>query len=102
VPVRPLPNPRQAFLTCAVTGLAAVACAGLLAAAALAPAPPAAIPVLALVCIGFPVLAAWELPIALAVLRLRPRPSDALDRRSLSELRRRLEDLPEVEHPLGY
>jgi hypothetical protein len=74
---------------------AALACAGLFAAAALAPAPPAALPLLILICIGCPVLAAWELPVAVAVLQHRPR------RRALSELRRRLDELPETEHPLG-
>jgi hypothetical protein len=94
--VRPLPNPREALLNCAVAVVAVLACAGLFAAAALAPAPPAALPLIILVCIGCPVLASWELPVALTVLRNRPRS------RALSDLRRGLAELPETEHPLGY
>jgi hypothetical protein len=82
--------------------VAALVSAGLLTAAALAPAPPGAVPLLALVVIGFPVLAAWELPAAVMVLRLRPRRTEALDHTSLWQLRRVLEELPETEHPHGY
>ena len=104
--LRPIPSPRQALLTCVLAAAAAVASAGLFAAAALAPAPPAALPFLIGVCIACPLLAAWELPIAIAVLRfgrtvLHPR-TRPLDRNALGELRRRLDDLPETEHPLGY
>jgi hypothetical protein len=91
---RPLPSPRQALLTCVLTATAAVACAGLLTAAALVPAPPAALPFLIAVCVGCPLLAAWELPGAVAVLWA--------GRSTLRELRHRLDDLPETEHPLGY
>jgi hypothetical protein len=104
--LRPIPDPRHALLTCVLAGMAWVACAGLLAAAALVPAPPAALPFLIGVCIACPLLAAWELPIALAVLRMGRAPLDQrtgpLDRAALGELRRGLDDLPEVEHPLGY
>lgn len=74
-----------------------VVCAALICAAALAPAPPAALPVIVLACIGCPVAAATELPGSLAALRAgRP-----VRRRHLDRLRRQLDGLPEVEHPLG-
>jgi hypothetical protein len=98
VTVRPLPKPRQALLTCVLAATAMVASAALFAAAALAPAPPGALPLLIAVCIGCPLLAAWELPIAVTVLRVRA----SVRRDALTELRARLADLPETEHPLGY
>jgi hypothetical protein len=93
MPLLPIPNPRQALLTCLLAATAALACAALLSAAALAPPPPAALPFLVVVCVGCPLLAAWELPVALAVLRHRTG--------AVGELRRNLADLPETEHPLG-
>ena len=76
-------------------------------AAALVPAPPPALPVLVAVCIGLPLIAAWELPAAVAALRVWRRGSadaglEPMDGTSLWELRRRLQELPETEHPLGY
>jgi hypothetical protein len=101
-----LPNPRQALLSCVLAAVVAIACAALLTAAAVAPAPPAAVPFLALVCIGCPVFAAWEIPVALAVIRAqranRQAHTPPLDPEALGELRRSLDDLPETEHPLGY
>ena len=90
---RPLPTRQQALLTCVWIGLIAVAGAALVAAAALAPAPPAVLPVLVLVCSALAVVAALELPMSIAVLR-GPR----LD---LPTLRRHLDRLPETQHPLG-
>jgi hypothetical protein len=98
---RSLPNRRQAILVCLAAGATALVCGGLMIAAALVPAPPAVLPLIAAVCIGCPVLAAWELPIAITVLRAT-RSSEALDRRALSRLRRHLDGLPETEHPLGH
>jgi peptidoglycan/LPS O-acetylase OafA/YrhL len=63
-----------------------VACAGLFAAAALVPAPPAVLPLAALVCIGCPMLVAWHM---------------RHTRDPVGELRRSLDELPETEHPLG-
>jgi hypothetical protein len=83
---------RHALVTCAFVGVTALVCAALLTAAALVPAPPAALPVLVIVCIGCPMMAACELPGALARLRA-PRAVDAL--------RRQLDALPETQHPLG-
>jgi hypothetical protein len=62
---------------------------GLFGAAALVPAPPAVLPLLAVVCIGGPMLAAWELRASLTVLR------------AVAAMRRSLDKLPETRHPLG-
>jgi len=95
-------------MACALAGVAAVMCAGLLAAATLAPAPPLALPFVIGVCIGGPMLAVWELPISLAVLREWRRMSaspaestEPLEPWALDDLVRKLDDLPETEHPLG-
>ena len=94
-------------MTCVLVAVTGLACAALLTAAILAPAPAAALPVLVVMCIGCPLLSAWELPVAVTVLRVwrRTPPEDpgghALDREDLSELCRRLDALPETEHPLG-
>ena len=94
MPLLPIPNRRQALLTCLLAATAAVACAALLTAAALAPAPPGALPLLIVVCVGFPLIAGWELPVAVAVLRQRTA--------AVGDFRRTLAELPETEHPLGY
>jgi hypothetical protein len=70
--------------------------AGLVAAAVLAPAPPAVLPLLILLAIGIPLATAWELPATLAALRDRVR-----EGRALVRLRRTLDALPETHHPLG-
>ena len=88
----PPPSRRRAIVICAFVGMTALVCAALLTAAALAPAPPAAVPVLVIVCIGCPMMAACELPGALARLRAP---------RALDTLRRQLDALPETKHPLG-
>jgi hypothetical protein len=75
--------------------LTALVCACLLGAAALAHAPPAVIPLVALVCIGCPVLASWHVPSALAAMGRRE------ERAALADLRRVLDQLPETRHPLG-
>jgi hypothetical protein len=103
---RSLPNPTQAKLICSLAITTALLCAGLFIAAALIPAPPAVLPLAAVACIGCPILAAWDLPIAVAVLRAaaaerRETWGQPLDARALVELRRSLERLPETEHPLG-
>jgi hypothetical protein len=73
--------------------------AGLLTAAALAPAPLPAIPFLILVCIACPMAAAFELPGAVAVLRRERRHGREV--RAYASLRRQLDAPPEREHPLG-
>ena len=66
------------------------------AAAILAPAPPAAVPLMVIVCVGCPLFAAWQVPIAVVALRARRAGGEAV-----SMFRRRLDELPETEHPLG-
>jgi hypothetical protein len=82
----------RARVACAGAGLTLVVCAGLIGAAALAPAPPAVVPLLAVICVGLPVLAAFELAAWVPVLR---------GDRAVARLRRRLDALPETQHPLG-
>jgi hypothetical protein len=95
-----IPTRRHAILLCAFVALTALMCAALLSAAALVPAPPAVLPFLVVVCIGCPMVAACELPRALAGLRAA-RPSTApLDPCELETLRRQLDALPETQHPL--
>jgi hypothetical protein len=69
----------------------AVACAGLIAAAVLVPAPPVVLPFVALVCVAGPMAATFELACVLALLR-----------EPAAQLRRELDRLPETPHPLGY
>jgi hypothetical protein len=94
------PTRRRALALCVFVALTAVMCAGLLSAAALVPAPPAILPFLVVICIGCPMVAACELPGALARLR-RPGRVRALDSVAVDTLRRQLDSLPETEHPLG-
>ena len=72
--------------------LALAVCAFVFAASALIPAPPAVLPLAALICIGCPVLATLQL--LGAARRADPEP--------LAELRRTLAELPETEHPHGF
>jgi hypothetical protein len=96
---QPLPTRRQAILMCAFVALTALMCAGLLSAATLVPAPPAVLPFIIAICIGGPMFAAWELRPSIAVLRAH-RGSRSRDVRALAELRRYLDQLPEIDHPL--
>jgi hypothetical protein len=93
------PTHRQAIVTCVLTALTALVCAGLVAAAALVPAPPLALPFVIAVGVGYPMVAVWQSHASLAVLRRRlGRPH----RRALSDLRRELDRLPETRHPLDH
>jgi hypothetical protein len=87
---------RRAMLQALYVALTVLACAGLVSAAVLAPAPPAVLPLIVLVAIGMPMTAAFELPSVLATLRHGHR-----EGRALTRLRRELERLPETHHPLG-
>jgi hypothetical protein len=105
---RMLPTRRRAIRLCVFAALTAFMCAALLTAAALAPAPPAVLPVLVVICIGCPMVAACELPAAIAGLRAgrsraahRARRASRVDVRALAALRRELDQLPETPHPLG-
>ena len=82
---------RQAGLACLSAALMALACAGLITAAVLVPAPPVVVPLLVLVCVAGPIVSTFELTRALAVLR-----------GPAAELRRELDRLPETPHPHGY
>src|SRR5690349_17687498 len=96
---RPLPTRSQAIFNCVACVITALVCAALVSLAALEPAPPGVIPVIALICVGAPIIAAFDVLASLAVLRAsRP---DTLDRRAIGELRRKLDRLPETRHPLG-
>ena len=65
-------------------------------AAILAPAPIVAVPLVVAICVGCPIFAGWEAPLAVACLR-----ADRAGGRALARLRQSLEKLPEIEHPLG-
>lgn len=83
---------RQRLAFAAVSAaFSALFAAALVVAAALAPPPMAALPAIALACIGAPMAAAFELARAFSAVR---EPHD--------RLRRELERLPETPHPLGY
>ena len=98
---RPLPTRKQAIRLCVVAAATAVTCAGLLVAAALAHAPVALLPLIVVVCIGFPMLAAWDLPLALAAFR-HHRERIHANACAVAELRAGLAELPETSHPLGF
>jgi hypothetical protein len=89
---------RQASLTRLFCALAVVTSGALFTAAALVPAPPAVLPLVLAVCIGGPMLAAWELRSTTAMRRRAP---NAPDPDAVARLRRQLEALPETQHPLG-
>ena len=98
-----MPPRRKALMVCVIAALAALLGGGLLCAAILVPAPPAVLPIIAVVCVGLPMLAAWELArthAALGGLASALRRGGRLDERALRELRRALERLPETAHPL--
>jgi hypothetical protein len=96
---RRLPTYGQAVAACAFMALTALACAGLLSAAALVPAPPVMLPLIVTVCVVVPMVVALESTSALAVLRQRWSRS-RLDARAVGQLRRELDRLPETGHPL--
>jgi hypothetical protein len=90
-------------MVCALAAGAALLAGGLLCAAILVPAPAAVLPLLGVVCVGFPMLAAWELArvhSALGGLVSVLRRGGPIDERALHDLRRALERLPETAHPL--
>ena len=90
----PLPTKNQAILVCVFVAFTVLGCTALLSLAAIAPAPPVALPLIIATCVGFPMVGAWELRPALTVLRFRRKA------RLLAEMRRFLATLPETQHPL--
>lgn len=87
---------RQPHLVLVVAIVTALISMAVCAAAILAPAPAAAVPLVVAVCVGAPMFAGWEVPVALASVR-----GERGRRKALVALRRALNELPEVEHPLG-
>ena len=86
------PTLRQVAAGFCSTVFMLAACTALIAAAVMLPAPPAVLPLLVIVCLAGPMLAAFELA------RLAPHLRGV---RHLVRHRRALEALPETEHPLG-
>lgn len=86
---------RSPHLTLLVAALSVISCLAVCAAAILVPAPSAAVPLVALMCVGCPMFASWEVPVAIDSLRARR------GNKALAMLRKSLDKLPEVEHPLG-
>ncbi|HTX31102.1 MAG TPA: hypothetical protein VMD09_06940 [Solirubrobacteraceae bacterium] len=76
--------------------LAVVSSVGVCMAAVIAHAPAAVAPLVALVCVGCPLVAAWEFPGAVKEIAARRGHG-----RAVAGLRQALDQLPETEHPLG-
>ena len=93
---RQLATRRHAIVVCIAAAATVVVCAGLLSAAVLMAAPAAVLPFVIAICVGCPMLAACELPAAVAVLSHRRAAFSAVE-----EMRRQLERIPETRHPLG-
>jgi len=83
---------RDAIARIAFALLVVLACAGLVSAAALVPAPPLVLPLIAIVSIGGPMTVTPELQAGIAALRRQ--------RGAIAALRRNLAELPETAHPL--
>jgi hypothetical protein len=99
-PHSPPPTRKRSVQLCVVAAASALSCAALVCAAALVPAPPAVLLLIVVICIAVPMLAAWELPRAVAGFR-RHRERIHENARAVAELRARLAELPETSHPLG-
>jgi hypothetical protein len=89
----PSAHPRLVLLA---SLLATAISAGLCAGAMLASPPTMVVPVVVLTCVGAPMFAGWEAPGALAALR-----AERAGGNLIAAFRRRLQELPETEHPLG-
>jgi hypothetical protein len=76
--------------------LAILSSIGVCMAAVIARAPAAVAPLVALVCVGCPLVAGWEFPAAMKEIAARRGHG-----RALAGLRQALDRLPETEHPLG-
>jgi threonine/homoserine/homoserine lactone efflux protein len=98
----PTRTPRRSVAAGVLTALTVVVCAGLLGAAALVPAPPAVLPLVAVICIGCPMFAAWQLARSLGDARARPAMRPGAQIKAIEDLRRALDQLPETHHPLGF
>lgn len=89
--------PARAALTVIAALATALLSAGLCAAAIIAPAPTAMVPLVVVISVGCPIFGVWEIPAAIASLR-----ADSERGKALATLRRSLAQLPETEHPLGF
>ena len=85
-----MPVRRRAIFVGSFAAVVTLACAALLSAAVLVPAPTVVLPFVVAVCLGCPMAATYELALAVAAVR-DPQ----------LELRRELDRLPETAHPLG-
>jgi hypothetical protein len=93
---------RDVVVGCALTATTAAISGSLLAAAVLVPAPAAVLPLVAIVAVGCPMFAVWELARRIGPRREGEGGAEArLDAEALRELRRALARLPETRHPLG-
>jgi hypothetical protein len=95
----PLLTRREATSALIVAGVSAVCSAGLCAAAVLLHPPAGVIPFLVTACAGCPVYGTWRLPHAIAAVRFRRATGT---RATIARFRRSLEQVPEVDHPLGH
>ena len=91
-------SPLEATLACCFAAAAGIACAALVGAAAIVPAPPVVVPFVVAIGIGCPLALQGELRGSPPAGRAPGR--RARRRRDLIRLRRDLDRLPEVEHPL--
>jgi len=96
VTAQPILSDRQIIARWAFALATAMVCGGLAAAAALVPAPPGVIPMVAVICVTMPMLAGWQLPPLPHLLRRRRR------RAVVAQFQRQLEALPEAPHPLDH
>jgi hypothetical protein len=88
--------PARAAAKLIAAAATALMCAGLCAAAIVAPAPTPVVPLVVVISVGCPIFAVWEVPEAISSLR-----AERETGRALATLRRNLAQLPETEHPLG-
>lgn len=96
------PSSREAVRDCALTLLTGIVCAGLLTAAVLVPAPTGVLPFIIAVAVALPMASAWRSSASLAVLaRGLSGAASRSNAEAVRELRRQLDRLPEVRHPLG-
>jgi hypothetical protein len=95
------PSSGLLVLTCVHAVVSVLAAAVLVAAATLVPAPAAVLPLVLLVGVGGPMVAAWEMRPVVGHLRRGRRVATPLDDEAIALLRRHLDQLPETPHPLG-
>ncbi len=95
----PTKRVRPGFVLAAALCTVLMTC-GVSAAAMLAPAPAAVVPLIVVICAVAPLFAAWEAPAALAAFRSERQRRHG--KQALTQLRAALDQLPEIEHPLGH